>query len=46
MKDEATAAPTAKDVAERKPGITRANLPDPVDLDDKLETMIVCQALE
>jgi hypothetical protein len=46
VRDQAIAAPTSNNVAEMNPGIKRANLPDPVDIDDKLETMTICFALE
>jgi hypothetical protein len=39
LRDQAEAAPTALNEAERSKGGTRANLPDPDDYDEKLEAM-------
>ena len=46
MRDQAEVAPTALNEAKRSKGVTRANLPDPEDYDDKLEAMTVCATLE
>ena len=46
LRDQAEAAPTAHNEAERSKGVRRANLPDPEDYDEKLEAMTVCATLE
>jgi hypothetical protein len=46
LRDQAEAAPTAHNEAERSKGVRRANLPDPEDYDDTLEAMTVCATLE
>ncbi len=46
LRDQAEAAPTALNEAERSKGVTRSNLPDPEDYDEKLEAMTVCETLE
>ena len=46
VRDQAALAPDATNVAERMPGVKRANLPDPDDRAEKLEAMTVCQTLE
>ena len=46
LREQAVAAPTALNEAERSKGVRRANLPDPEDYDDKMEAMSVCGTLE
>jgi len=46
LRDQATPAPGASNSAERALGVKRANLPDPEDLEDKLEAMSVCESFE
>ncbi len=42
MRDQAEAAPTARNEAKRSKGVKRANLPDPEDYDEKMEALTVC----
>ena len=46
LRDQAEAAPSALNEAERSKGVRRSNLPDPEDYDEKLEAMTVCETLE
>ena len=46
VRDQAVVAPDATIVAGRAHGVTRANLPDPEEYAEKMETLTVCQAME
>jgi hypothetical protein len=46
LRQQAAAAPDAINTAERALGVKWANLRDPEEFEDKLETMTVCHALE